>query len=142
MGDGRSHLSLSSRQYDVIISEPSNPWMAGVAALFTREFFTAVRSRLAPGGIICQWAHTYDITDADLRSIVATFRSVFPEGTIWSIGRGDLLLVASTKRLDGYLPNVSRGWKTPGVAADLLGGVRLRGVRVSVALCGRAGRIG
>ena len=47
--------------------------MAGVAALFTREFFVAARARLAPGGIICQWAHTYDISDADLRAIVGTF---------------------------------------------------------------------
>ena len=49
VGDGRSHLALSTARYDVIISEPSNPWMTGVAALFTREFFTAVRDRLAPG---------------------------------------------------------------------------------------------
>jgi spermidine synthase len=65
VGDGRSHLALTDRRYDVIISEPSNPWIAGVAALFTREFFTAARSRLAPHGIICQWAHTYDISADD-----------------------------------------------------------------------------
>ena len=70
VGDGRSHLLLARATYDVIISEPSNPWMAGVAALFTREFFAAARDRLAPGGLVCQWAHTYDISDADLRSIV------------------------------------------------------------------------
>ena len=63
LGDGRTHLMLADQQYDVIISEPSNPWMAGVAALFTREFLQAARSRLAPGGILCQWAHTYNITD-------------------------------------------------------------------------------
>ena len=51
VGDGRSHLQLSREQYDVIISEPSNPWIAGVAALFTREFFDAARARLAPGGV-------------------------------------------------------------------------------------------
>jgi spermidine synthase len=119
LGDGRSHLQLSSRQYDVIISEPSNPWMAGVAALFTREFFTAARNRLAPGGIICQWAHTYNITGADLRSIVATFRSVFPHGTMWLIGRSDLLLVASVEPLEGRFANLRRGWETPEIAADL-----------------------
>jgi spermidine synthase len=119
VGDGRSHLLLSSRQYDVIISEPSNPWMAGVAGLFTREFFTAVRSRLAPGGIICQWAHAYDITDRDLRSIVATFASVFPDGTIWLIGESDVLLVASTGPLDTQMANMERTWNRPGVAADL-----------------------
>ena len=119
LGDGRTHLSLSDRQYDVIISEPSNPWMAGVAALFTREFFLAARSRLAPNGIICQWAHTYDISEADLRSIVATFASVFPNGTMWLVGDGDLLLVGSAEPLDGRLSNIASGWRLPGVAADL-----------------------
>jgi spermidine synthase len=93
VGDGRSHLLLTPQRYDVIISEPSNPWMAGVAALFTREFFEAARARLNPDGLLCQWAHTYDISAADLRSIVRTFSSVFPQGTMWLVGGGDLLLI-------------------------------------------------
>jgi spermidine synthase len=122
VGDGRSHLLLSSRQYDVLISEPSNPWIAGVAALFTREFFEAARARLAPHGIICQWAHTYNIADADLRAIVATFTSVFPNGTLWLIGGDDILLVASNDDGDDLaarLPDIERNWQRPGVAADL-----------------------
>jgi len=95
VGDGRSHLLLSKRRYDVIVSEPSNPWMAGVASLFTREFFEAARARLNPNGIVCQWAHTYDIQPDDLRSIVGTFASVFPQGTMWMVGGGDLLLVGA-----------------------------------------------
>ena len=86
VGDGRTHLMLGRDTYDVIVSEPSNPWMAGIASLFTREFFLAARARLAPGGVLCQWAHTYDISNADLRSIVATFLSVFPDGTLWLVG--------------------------------------------------------
>jgi len=95
IGDGRSHLRLSTQQYDVIVSEPSNPWMAGVAALFTREFFQAARARLRDQGIFCQWSHTYEIAEYDLRSIVRTFASVFPEGTMWLVGEGDLLLIGS-----------------------------------------------
>ena len=95
IGDGRSHLRLSDRQYDVIVSEPSNPWMAGVAALFTREFFEAARARLRSGGVFCQWAHTYEIAEEDLRSIVHTFASVFPDGTMWLVGESDLLLIGS-----------------------------------------------
>ena len=122
LGDGRSHLLLSARKYDVIISEPSNPWMAGVAALFTREFFAAARDRLAPGGIICQWTHVYDISDSDLRSIVATFASAFPDGTMWLIGESDLLLVASTVPLDAALSNFDAQWQQrSAVAADLRG---------------------
>ena len=118
-GDGRTHFSLTSRRYDVVISEPSNPWMAGVAALFTQEFFQTVRGRLAPGGIFCQWAHTYDVSDADLRSIVATFRAVFPDGTMWLAGDGDLLLVGSTAPLEPRLEDISTAWQRPGVGEDL-----------------------
>jgi spermidine synthase len=121
IGDGRSHLALSSARYDVIISEPSNPWMAGVAALFTREFFTEARDRLAPDGIICQWAHTYDISESDLRSVVRTFATVFPQGTMWLVGDGDLLLVGSAAPLDPRLDNIQDGWNLPAVAADLAG---------------------
>lgn len=117
--DARSHLALGRRRYDVIISEPSNPWMAGVASLFTREFFANLRARLAPGGIVCQWAHTYDITDRDLRSIVATFLSVFPAGGLWLVGDADVLLVAGEKPVDALLENVAIAWKRPGVATDL-----------------------
>ena len=95
VGDGRSHLQQTSRQYDVLVSEPSNPWMAGVASLFTREFFEAARNRLKPDGVICQWAHTYDIHPEDLRSIVRTFGSVFPQGSMWLVGGGDLLLIGT-----------------------------------------------
>jgi spermidine synthase len=132
VGDGRSHLLLSTRQYDVIISEPSNPWIAGVASLFTREFFQMARARLAPHGMICQWAHTYNISEADLRAIVATFTSVFPNATLWLVGGDDVLLVASnddvrdiTPFTDGHdlppLGDIARNWRrrTPGVEADL-----------------------
>ena len=125
VGDGRLHLMLSRSQYDVIISEPSNPWMAGVASLFTREFFESARGHLAPGGVLCQWAHTYDISDNDLRSIVATFLSVFPNGSLWLIGEGDVLLVGTTEPLDRRLGEMTRQWERPGVASDLLNvGVR------------------
>ncbi|HMB80139.1 MAG TPA: fused MFS/spermidine synthase, partial [Vicinamibacterales bacterium] len=96
VGDGRSHLLLTPRKYDVIVSEPSNPWMAGVASLFTRQFFEAARARLKPDGLLCQWAHTYDISPQDLQSIVRTFGSVFPQGTLWMVGGGDLLLVGAS----------------------------------------------
>jgi spermidine synthase len=95
VGDGRSHLLLTPKRYDVIVSEPSNPWMAGVASLFTREFFEAARARLKPDGLLCQWAHTYDISRQDLQSIVHTFASVFPQGTLWMVGGGDLLLIGA-----------------------------------------------
>jgi spermidine synthase len=119
VGDGRTHLLLSDERYDVIVSEPSNPWMAGIASLFTREFFELARARLEPGGVLCQWAHTYDISDADLRSIVATFLSVFPDGTLWLVGDADVLLVGSTGPVDDRLAGIGEAWARPGVAEDL-----------------------
>ena len=77
VGDGRSRLLCSGN--DVIISEPSNPWIAGVASLFTREFFEGA-GRGAPGGLICQWAHLRNQRTRS-RAIVATFTSVFPNAT-------------------------------------------------------------
>jgi spermidine synthase len=119
VGDGRSHLALGRNTYDVIISEPSNPWMAGVAALFTREFFEAARARLTPQGVLCQWAHTYDISEDDLRSIVATFASVFPNATLWLVGEGDLLLIGSPAPIEPRLVDMRKAWNRPGVATDL-----------------------
>ena len=120
IGDGRSHLQWSKRRYDVIVSEPSNPWMAGVAALFTREFFEAARLKLAPGGILCQWAHLYDMSDADLRSIVRTFGSVFPQSTMWRVGDGDLLLIGTNGNdIESLLANVSSRASRPATSAVL-----------------------
>ncbi len=119
VGDGRTHLLLTTEPYDVIVSEPSNPWMAGIASLFTQQFFQAAKARLAPGGILCQWAHTYDISGADLRSIVGTFLSVFPEGTLWLVGEGDVLLVGGNEPMLPRLAGVESAWTRSGVAQDL-----------------------
>jgi spermidine synthase len=117
IGDGRTHLALSSSRYDVVVSEPSNPWVSGMAALFTREFFESVRRRLQPGGLFCQWAHAYDMSDRDLRSIVATFLSVFPDATMWLGGESDLLLIGGDP--DDWAERIERGFSRPGVASDL-----------------------
>ena len=123
VGDGRSHLRLTRRRYDVIISEPSNPWMAGISALFTREFFEAARARLNPDGLVCQWAHTYDMSQADLQSIVRTFTSVFPQATMWLVGDGDLLLIGTNgAAIETHLEGLSTRWRegtTPALLNDV-----------------------
>jgi len=119
VADGRTHLALGTRPYDVIIAEPSNPWMAGVAALFTQEYFLSARARLAPGGVVCQWVNTYDISTDDLRSVVATFTDVFPHATLWMAGEGDLLMVGSPDPLEARLGSVEQRWTAGKVADDL-----------------------
>ena len=119
VADGRTHLALSERSYDVIIAEPSNPWMAGVAALFTREFFESARRRLAEHGVICQWVNTYDISRADLTSVVATFTSVFPHATLWLAGDGDLLLVGSVDPVEPRIEQLVERWAGGAARSDL-----------------------
>ena len=97
--DGRNFLLASRRQYDVIISEPSNPWMAGLAYLFTQEFYKLAKRRLAPGGIMCQWLQLYRIFPQDVKLMLKTFHSEFPYMTVWSSIPGDLLLVGSMEPL-------------------------------------------
>ncbi|HEY7817754.1 MAG TPA: hypothetical protein VIG29_06020, partial [Vicinamibacteria bacterium] len=103
VGDGRNHLLRSQTPYDVIISEPSNPWMAGVSALFTREFFTLARSRLRKGGLFCQWAHIYNMNESDLQTIVASFTDAFESAGLFLLSESDLLLVGAKETL----PSVS-----------------------------------
>jgi tetratricopeptide (TPR) repeat protein len=75
--DGRAYLSGTSEKYDVIISEPSNPWLTGVANLFTREYFQAAHAALRPGGRLLQWVQLYGIDEPALRSILAAMRTEF-----------------------------------------------------------------
>ncbi len=95
--------------------------------------FEAIRSRLAPDGIVCQWAHAYDMSSADLRSIVATFIEVFPYAMLWPIGDSDVLLVGSQQAIQPRLALVRTGWRRPGVSADLAG-VRVSGPDVLLSL--------
>ncbi len=78
IGDGRNVLIASGRAYDVIVSEPSNPWIAGIASLFTTDFYRLAKANLAPGGIFCQWAQLYELGPARVKMIYRTFREVFP----------------------------------------------------------------
>ena len=92
---GRNHLALTDKKYDVIISEPSNPFIAGVADLFTREYFRSCRDRLTHRGAVAAWMQAYLIDKESFRSIVRTFQSVFPEMTLWKTAKGDCIMVGS-----------------------------------------------
>jgi len=96
IGDGREVLLSGNQKYDVIASEPSNPYRAGVASLFTREFYQAAANRLNPGGLFAQWVQAYDVDVQTIRTIYATLGSVFSNITTWQTQEGDLLFVASS----------------------------------------------
>ena len=99
VGDARMHVlaAAPAEKYDVVISEPSNPWMAGVSPLFTREFFERVRKRLAPGGVFCQWGHLYNMAEADLATLLAGFGDVFPDAAVFVITEADILLLGGDR---------------------------------------------
>ncbi|HVS32874.1 MAG TPA: fused MFS/spermidine synthase [Thermoanaerobaculia bacterium] len=94
-GDGREMLLTSRRRYDLISSEPSNPYRAGISSLLTVEFYRAVTERLAEGGLFCQFLQAYEIDGATLRMIYGTMTTVFPHVETWETRRGDLLLVGA-----------------------------------------------
>ena len=93
--DAREVLLTTRDRYDVIFSEPSNPYRAGVSSLFTRELYEAAASRLGPDGIFLQWIQAYEIDRQALAAAIATLASVFPWVETWTTGPGDLLLTAS-----------------------------------------------
>lgn len=98
--DGRSYLQRSGRKFDLIISEPSNPWMAGVGNLFTREFFESARSHLRPGGVLAQWVQMYAFSHDEYALILRTLRSVFPHSGLVILANGaDSILLASDSPL-------------------------------------------
>ena len=115
--DAKSYFAASPMRYDLILSEPSNPWVSGVAGLFTDEFYRRVRGTLAPGGVFGQWLHLYEIDDALVLSVLAALHRNFPSYAIHFTNDSDLLIVAS---LAPTLPPPD--WSVtarPGIAADL-----------------------
>jgi spermidine synthase len=103
--DGRNHLALTHEKYDVIISEPSNPWMAGLANLYTLEFFQLVKDRLNDAGMFAQWIHSYEIDWDTFAMVGRTFFKAFPHSLMMKIGLEDYLLV-------GFSGDHRLDWKT------------------------------
>ena len=99
IGDARETLLTSTETYDVIASEPSNPFRAGVASLFTREYYRAASDRLTSDGVFIQWIQAYEIDSRTLRTLYATMASEFPYVETWSTTVSDLLIIGSKRPL-------------------------------------------
>lgn len=92
--DARASLRADTHRYSIIVSQPSHPWLAGSANLYSREFFELARSRLQQGGIFGQWVNLFRMDATTLRSILRTFYEVFPRGVVFGMMKsGDLLLM-------------------------------------------------
>lgn len=94
LGDAREVLLTSSQSYDIIFSEPSNPYRAGVSSLYTKEFYTAAASRLTSDGLFVHWVQAYEVDAFAVATVLVTLRTVFPHVTMWRTMAGDLLLIA------------------------------------------------
>ena len=94
--DARSYFAGAGRRFDLIVSEPSNPWVSGVAGLFTTEFYSRIRKYLAPGGVFGQWMHLYEMTDQLVLSVLAAVQQNFAAYDIYLAGNTDLIVIATT----------------------------------------------
>ena len=103
-GDAYRVLQRSDGRFDVIASEPSNPWVNGVEMLYSLEFLRAARAKLSPGGVYCQWFHSYEIDEATVELVLRTYAAVFDHVAVWYALGTDLLLL---------------GFDDPGPALDL-----------------------
>lgn len=115
--DAKSFLAQGGEPLDLILSEPSNPWVSGVSSLFTSEFYARVRERLAPGGIFGQWIHLYEISDGLVLSVLAAIHQNFPAYQVFLVHSADMFIVAG---IGSNLPEPDWSvFRFPGIAADL-----------------------
>jgi spermidine synthase len=109
--DGRAHLLLTNRKYDVIISEPSNPWMAGLAALFTKDFFELARDRLNQDGLFAQFIISYQMDWPTFSMVVRAFANVFPNSVLINTSSNDYLMVGFRGDNNLILNNAERNFQ-------------------------------
>lgn len=122
IGDGRNFMTQSDSRYDIIISEPSNPWISGVSNLFTVDYFRLARSRLAADGVFCQWAQLYELSQPNVKTLLRSFASVFPYTYVFASEHrsSDVILVASLRPLPLDVARLSRNFAVPALRAELL----------------------
>jgi len=82
--DARHFILTTPEKFDVITTDPIHPWVKGTSALYSKEYFTLVRSHLNPGGVAAQWLPLYESDEETVKTQLATFFDVFPDGTVWS----------------------------------------------------------
>src|SRR5262249_53105302 len=113
--DDARHFILTSRdKFDIITSDPIHPWVKGAATLYTKEYFELCKSHLNPGGLITQWVPLYENNIQAIKTTLATFFSVFPDGTIWGnddMGEGyDIVLLGQSYPIEINIDDLQRRW--------------------------------
>jgi spermidine synthase len=106
IGDAREALLTTPSTYDLIFSEPSNPYRAGIASLYTVEFYEACAKRLNPDGLFIQWLQGYEVDGQTVRTVYATLAQVFPAVETWRTQSGDMLLMAGSRPIAFDVPRM------------------------------------
>lgn len=120
VADAREALrAFAPASLDLVVSEPSNPWVIGVADLYTIEHFSRLRQHLRPNGVLVQWIHTYEIGDRLLAQILCTFAGLFPHAAVFRLGDGDLALIGSATPLAVDAVEVSKMLEQPDMKKEL-----------------------
>lgn len=115
--DAKAHFAGSGRRYDLIISEPSNPWVGGTASLFSDEFYAFVPGQLNDGGLFVQWLQLYEITPELVSSVLHGLVDHFSDVRAYLANESDLIIVATPK---GRLPELNAGiFEHPPLRAEL-----------------------
>ena len=117
--DALAYLKITPHRYDVIVSEPSNPWIAGIGSLYTTEFFEACKQRMNPGGMMVQWFHLYEMDDELFRMVLRTFRASFRWVSLWQTMSTDVVLIGTNTKFTPDLVQLAVRMQRPGVRDDL-----------------------
>jgi spermidine synthase len=108
--DAKSYFARGRHKYDIIVSEPSNPWVSGVASLFTEEFYARLAAALNDGGVLSQWLHNYEMDAVGLASIFNAVGKTFPQFVVYTSNDGDLILIARKGAPVGRMDPAVLGW--------------------------------
>jgi len=117
--DGRRELLSNPQAYDLITLEPPPPSAAGVANLYSTDFYELARARLKPGGIVAQWLPLPTQNDEDTRSLVRSFLDVYPHASLWSTELHEMLLVGAMQPVELDVARIDARFRQPEVAATL-----------------------
>jgi len=93
--DAKTYFSSHNARYDLIISEPSNPWVSGVASLFSEEFYRYIKSHLNEGGLLVQWVHLYEFNPTLVSSVLKALAPHFSDYVVFNTNSIDILIIAS-----------------------------------------------
>ncbi|HVH99834.1 MAG TPA: hypothetical protein VM869_14025, partial [Enhygromyxa sp.] len=120
--DAKAYFAAAEAKYDIVVSEPSNPWVAGVSSLFTVEFYQEIKRYMADDGVLGQWMHGYELSDELLLSVLAAVDREFADYQIYRVGSRDWLILAATQEHGvGKLDARALAWPDLAAEAEVLG---------------------